>query len=45
MEYVMHGKGYGHITPIKAPNSTMFPKSDNTLGDDDEHQGETRKKV
>jgi hypothetical protein len=42
MECDMYEFGYGHVTHIKAPNSTIFPKSDNTLlGDDDDNQGET----
>jgi len=42
MEYVMYGKGYGHVTFIKALGSTNFPKSNNTWqGNDDDHQGET----
>jgi hypothetical protein len=46
MEYVMYGLGYGHVTPTKDLDSTTLPKSDNTcLGDDDDHQGEIRKKV
>jgi hypothetical protein len=30
MECVMYGMGYGHITHIKDPSSTNFPRSDNT---------------
>ena len=34
------------LPPINPPYSTTLPKSDNIgLGDDDGHQGETRKKV
>jgi hypothetical protein len=30
----------------RPPGSTTLPKSDNpSLGDDDDHQGETRKKI
>jgi hypothetical protein len=42
----MYGSGYGHTTPIKAPDSTTLPKSDNPyLGDDDNHLSGTRQKA
>jgi hypothetical protein len=34
------------LPPLRAPSSTIFPKSDHILlEDDDDHQGETRQKV
>jgi hypothetical protein len=30
VECVMYGMGYGHVTPLKDPSKTTFPRSDNT---------------